>query len=305
MKKNDKEMIKLLLLIILVLAIPLFFISLETIQSLKIVSGINPSKIITNTIDDFYENINLLPKNDDASNVRKSLAEIFRLMNKKDFSKLYSLLTDDMKTTFFPTEKDFSDYMATYLGNMNYSPKFSEYEKLNHEEKDVFIVKVDFIPYSVNEYDIKIDNNNNNVEKTDAFCIFLNDDLTYKFSFLKYIGTKKSNKTFSNDIFSCKILSTELYVTQTAYTIEFTNKSDKEIFINENGIYVRTGVMPKYYETSTYIPPNSTQTIRFMIYTGLNLKESLPKKIFFKDIHSNGKVYFFSLPIEYPVKISI
>lgn len=301
MYKNNKETLKLLLLIILVLAIPLFFISLEMLHNLQIVSAINPSEVLSNTLDDLYENISKIPKNNDASNIRNCLAEIFNLMNEKDFDKLYSLLTDDIKTSIFPTKEAFIDYMGNYLGDEIYSPNFSKYQKLNNEENDVFIVNVNYLPYSTSEEDII---NSPVISKSDTFTIYLNEDLTYKFSFLKYIGTGKSNKNiYENELFSCKLLSTNLYMNQTIFNIEFTNKTDTDMFINSEEIYVVTGLMKKPYSPATLISANSTININFSIYSGLNIKDSLPKEIYFRGVHTNGNVYLFVVSIEYPVEL--
>ena len=181
MYKNKKEIVNLLLLIVIILAIPLIFVSMEFLYNLNIVSEINPNDIVTNTLDELYQNINAVPKNNDASTIRKCLTEIFDLMNKKDYSKLYSLLTEDIKKILFPTEENFIEYMENYLNGNTYSPKFSEYEKLNQEKNDVFIVKVNFLPYSTDEIDI-ITSETPTI--SDTFTIYMVDEKNYKFSFL-------------------------------------------------------------------------------------------------------------------------
>ena len=299
MYKKNKEMPKLILLIILIVAFPIIFISIETIQKIKAVQ-ISTDDLVTNTLDNMYEKIISVPKNNDSSTVRKCLTEIFELMNEKEFGKLYSMLTDDMKENIFKTEEEFEANMQTYLGGESYSPSFSKYQKLNNEKDDVFIVKVGFAPYSTSEETILDDVK---PSKTDTFTIYLSDDKNYKFSFFAYIGSKKARKSYENDAISCKIENTHLYTSKTVFELELTNKLDSDIFIEKNGVFVYTGLMPKYYEKSIAIPANSSIKIQYTVYTGLNLKESLPTKIYLQGIHADGNVYFLSLPISYPVKI--
>lgn len=301
MYKNKQQMITLLFLIILILAIPLIFISLDILQSLKAVSGIDANQILTNALDELYKNITSLPKNESPSTIRKCLTEIFELMNEKEYSKLYSLLTDDIKNLMFPTEESFVSYIEAYLGGNIYSPSFSDYEKLNKEDHDVFIVKTDFIPYSTNEDDII---NNISPSISDTFTLYMDEQSNYKFSFLSYIGSGASNDAFINDSISVHIKTTHLYTSKTVFEIELTNKTDSDIFVDKNGILAYTGVMPRYYGASVIIPANSTADVKFTVYTGFELKDSLPQSLNFKGIHINGMVYFFSLPIKYPIKLS-
>lgn len=302
MYNGKKDAIKLLSLILVVLIVPLIFISLETIQRLKIVSSINPNEVVNNTLDELYKNITSVPKNNDASTLRRTLIEIFDLMNDKDYEKLYSLLSSDMKSTFFNTKEDFINYMeASYLSNEKYSPKFSTYQKLNKEDFPVFIVNVNFLPHSTKEIEIK---DTPDTLKSDTFTIYMTSDSTYKFSFLSYIGTDSSKHEFENDHFICKIASTNLYMNKTTFNIEITNKTDKDIFINPDEVYVRTGLMPKYYSSLVLVPANSKINFLFDIYTGLKLKDSLPGEVYFEGVHVDGMVYLFYLPIKYPVKLS-
>jgi len=301
MYKNTKDMVKLILLVIIVVSIPLFFITVETIHKFKVVSEIDPEKIILSPLDDFYNKISTAPKNNDPSTIRKCLNEIFKLMNEKQFDKLYALLTDDIKNLMFPTQDQFTEFMQSYLNDGTYSPNFSEYQKLNKEKNDVFVVKTRFLPYSTEKNDLL---STGEVSKTDTFTIYFNEDETYSFSFLSYIGTGKSEKTRSTEKFSAKIAETHLYLSQTTYFIEITNKTDSDMFIDEDGIYVYTGLMQKNYSQSSLIPANQTVIIPYTVYTGLTLSDSLPDRIYFSGVHLNGKVYMFSLTPKYPVNIS-
>lgn len=301
MYKNDKEKIQTLLLIVLILLIPLIFISFEAIQKIKIVSELNTEDILTGSLDQVYENINSLPKNTAPSTIRKCLTEIFDLMNESKFDELYTLLTDDLKEYMFPTIGDFSNYMTEYLAGNMYSPNFSTYTKLNKEKNDIFIVPVNFLPYNTSKYNIET---STAPSKLDTFTLYLEDDSHYKFSFLSYIGKGEASEYLESDVFSCKIKSTHLFTSQTIYNIEITNHTDHNIFIDKDEIYVFTGLMPKFYSEYTRIPPKQTTNISYTIYTGSNLRESLPKDIYFRGIHSNGDVYLFSLPINYPVSAS-
>lgn len=300
-KKNRQDMIKLFLLIIFILILPLFFILLETVHSLRTASNIKPEDILTNSLDEIYENISSIPKNNYASDIRKCLTEIFELMNERDYSKLYSLLTDDIKALMFASEEVFGSYMEAYLADELYTPKFEKFEKINNQENDIFILRVYFMPYSTSKEDIS---SSLEAYKSDIFTIYFNEDSTYNFSFLKYIGRESSNKpVYENDLFACN-LTTDLYTSQTTFHINITNKTDIDMFIGEKEIYVITGLVAKYYSPSTFIWANSTSKIDFTIYTGLNLKESLPYTIHFRGINTDGKSYFFTLPIRYPLKLS-
>ena len=298
---NTKEKVQFVLLIIAILVIPLIFISLEFIDRIRKVSEINTDEMIIDSLDLFYNDITSKPQNSDSANIRTIITEIFNFMNEKDYDNLYALLTDDIKNLMFPSQDIFEDYMETYLGDEIYSPKFSKYERLNREENIIFVLNVDFLPRSTSEINIST---NTVPQKSDIFTIYLNDDLTYKFSFLKYIGSGTSSKSIlENDVFSCKLVSTHLYTSNTVFNIEFTNKTESDIFIDKNGISAITGLSPKYYSASILIPTNDTSTINFTIYTGFNLRESLPSEIEFTGIRTNGKVYLFTLPIKYPISL--
>ena len=56
MYKKNKEMPKLILLIILIVAFPIIFISIETIQKIKAVQT-STDDLVTNTLDNMYEKI--------------------------------------------------------------------------------------------------------------------------------------------------------------------------------------------------------------------------------------------------------
>lgn len=298
MKKQQREFLKLVLIILLIIIIPLIFISLEIMQKLR---ENNDTEPVATSLNIMVKEINSTPKNTNASNIRNCLNEIFNLMNKKEYSTLYSLLTDDTKNFIFHDEKTFSNHMEMYLKDGTYSPNFSKYEKLNNTKgTDVFIVDVNFLPYSTSEEDILKDTR---ILKTDTFTIYLNDDLTYKFSFQEYIGTGKGNNIFENDDLTCKLLTSHLYLSKTVFDIEITNKTNSDIVIDNEGIFATTGFSNKYYPASIRIPANNKTVINFPIYTGLNLRSSLPQKIFFQGVRSGEYVHFFSLPVTYPINI--
>lgn len=297
-KKTKMDMIQLILLIILIISIPLLFISFESFQKLRAMYKINNTEVTIPSLEEIYEESTPVYKTTSASDLRNILNEIFELINNKDFDKLYSLLTDDLKELMFPNQDSFDTYMKTSF-NKTYSPSLKRYTKLNKEKNEVFIIDVDFLLKSTKEFNIE----NDNVEKTDTFVIYLDDDGNYKFSFMSFIGTGDAGKTYSKDDFSCKVLQTYLYNKSTTFILEVENKTDSTITIGENEIYCYTGAIPKYYTYATSIAPHTTRKISFIIYTGLSVKNSLPREINIQGIHSNGMVYLFSVPIKYPINL--
>ena len=296
-KKTKTDMIQLILLIILIISIPLLFISLETLQKLRATYKSNMEEIAIPSLEDIHENTPVY-KTTSASDLRNILNEIFELMNNKDIDTLYTLLTDDMKELMFSSQDSFKDYMRTYF-DKPYYPKLKKYTKLNKEKNEVYLIDVNFLLKSTTEFDIE----NDNVEKTDIFVIYLDDDKNYKFSFMSFIGTGPSSKAYSKDDFSCRVLKTYLYNKSATFVIEVENKTDSTITIGENELYCYTGAMPKYYTQPVSIPAHSTRQISFTIYTGLSVKNSLPREIYVQGIHSNGMVYLFSVPVKYPVNM--
>jgi hypothetical protein len=297
-KKTKMDMIQLVLLIILIISIPLLFISFESFQKLRALYKSNNTEVAIPSLEEIYEENSSVYKTTSASDLRNILNEIFELINNKDFNKLYSLLTDDIKELMFPTQDSFESYMKTSF-DKSYSPSIKKYTKLNREKNEVFIIDVDFLLKSTKEFNIE----NDNVEKTDTFVIYLGDDGNYKFSFMSFIGTGDSGKAYSKDDFSCKILKTYLYNKSTTFVIEVENKSDSTITIGENEIYCYTGAVPRYYPYSVSIAPHTTRKISFTIYTGLSVKNSLPSEINIQGIHSNGMVYLFYIPVKYPINL--
>lgn len=303
MNKRTKENAQVLLIVIVILEIVLIFIVAEFIQKLRVASSISPAEVLNTTVENIYSSISTTPKNTDSSTIRKVLTEIFTDMNDRNFDKLYTKLTSDVKSLFFPTKEDFINYMEAFLADEKYSPSFSEYKTLNNQDNDVFIVKVKYIPYSTSENNI-LDTSSSATEKKDTFTIYMTNESSYTFSFMSFIGAEESENKFSNEKFEVKLKKTELYTSQTTFYIELTNKLDTDILIDDDGIYCFTGILPKYYSYPVTIPANSTITIPYTIYTGLNLKESLPKEIYFKGVRVNDKVHMFTVPISYPVKTS-
>jgi len=301
MSKRKNELLQLVLLIILIVSIPLIFICLETVQKFKAVSAINPEDIVTNSLDELYKTILRSSKNDDSSTIRKCLSEIFDLMNNRQFDELYTLLTDDMKEHYFPTKEAFLEHMESSLGEEKYSPSFSKYEKLTSNEDDIFVITTDYLPYSTSKDDIKI---NKDPVTSDTFIIFLKSDSSYKFSFLGYIGNAESlGKTITENV-SIRVASTHLYTTKTVLDIEIANNSPHTVYLEGNNVInVYTGFMPKFYSQSVFVPANTTTTISFTLYTGFTLKNSLPTKLYFNGVQINEKVYFLTLPINYPIKL--
>lgn len=302
MYKNDKDLIKLALLIILVLSIPLVFITLEAIQSMHIVKSQNPVEEIANSLDAMYNDVLAKRQNNDSAKIRTAILEIFNLFNSRDFDKLYGMIIQDMKDLLFPTETDFKIFMDNYLKTEKYSPNFSTYEKLNKTEKDTFIITIQFFKYTTDEDDILTEKK---PLMTDTFTLYFEDDTNYKFAFNSFIGTASPNNTFTNDVLEVKLQKTNLFKTQTIFKFEITNKTDTDIVIDENGIYCYVGFMTNSYPSSVIIPANSSKAVQYTIYTGFNLKTSLPKYLYFKGVRSNGMVYLFSLPIDYPIPISL
>ena len=249
------------------------------------------------SLEEIHENTQTY-KATSASDLRDILNEIFELMNNKDYSKLYPLLTDDMKELMFPTQTSFEQNMRTYF-DKPYSPSFKKCTKLNKEKNEVFLINVNFLLKSTDEFNIE----NDNIEKTDTFVIYLDNDKNYKFSFMSFVGIGPTGKAYSKDDFSCRVLKTYLYNKSTTFIIEVENKTDSTITIGENEIYCYTGAVPKYYTQAVSIPANTTRKISFTIYTGLSVKNSLPREIYIQGIHSNGMVYLFSVPVKYPVNM--
>jgi len=300
MNIRNKEIFKLILLILLILALPLIFISTEIMHKIQALSEIDMSNISVSTLDQAYNNILSTPKNTDPSTIRKCLSEIFTTINEKDYYSLYNLLTEEFKEKFFPTFESFNDYMINYLGETKYSPKFSSYKKFIKDDISIFIVPIDFLPYSLDEENITT-----NVEPlmTSTFTLYIKEDSSYNIALFSYIGTKKNKSVFENDVLKCSLVNTHLYTSQTTFDIEITNKTNSNLFIGENEIYVYTGLVKKYYPNSVFIPANSSSVIEFNVYTGLNLKGALPSELYFYAIHIDDTAYLFKLPIEYPINL--
>jgi len=301
MYRNKNENLKILLLIIVILILPFLFIAVEAIHKIKIVSEIDPAETFSNTLDELYNKITEKPKNTDASDIRKALIAIFNLMNEEKFDELYTLLTDDMKKNMFADKEEFINYMKIYLEDKKYSPSFSNYSKLTTENTNIFIINTSFLPYSTEEnLDASLV-----AEKNDIFLLHFDNNKNYKYSFSSYLGTKEYNNIYEKENLRFNVIATHLYTSKTEYEIEITNKSDSEqLFISNEGIIAFTGVIPNYYPTSIFIPPNTTQKIKLTIYTGLSLKNTLPTELYFYNVFSGEKFYAFTIPVEYPVNIS-
>jgi len=293
MIKLSKEDKLIILTLVLVLGLILIFLSFEIVAKFKIVS--ETEIVETNFLDNLYNTISSLPKNEDPSKIRRILNEIFELINNKDYDKLYNLLADDFKKQVFPTIESFKEHIETNWGNKKYSPSFSSYEKFSN----VYVLRVAFLPENINNSDIT----SKTVSSTsDTFSIHINEDGSYKFSFLGYIGSISPNTKKENDEISILLNKVHLYNSKTIFNLKISNNTNTDFIIEKERISCDVGFRSVYYPSTIWVPANSEQTINFTIYTGLSLSPSLPTEIYFSKILVGDTVYIVRIPITYPIK---
>ena len=225
-KKTKTDMLKLILIIIFVVSIPLLFISFETFQKLRAIYKMNNQEVHIPSLEEIYNENASTYKVTSSSDLKNILNEICDLINDKDFSKLYSMLTDDMKELMFSTQYSFESYMQTSF-DKSYSLELKKYTKLNKEKNEVFLLDVNFLSKSTEEFNIE----NNNIEKTDTFVIYFDEDKNYKFSFMSFIGTGEAGKAYSKDDFSCRVLKTYLYI---FYQILYYFQKEHYLWLHQN-----------------------------------------------------------------------
>jgi len=287
--KEDKIMI---VTLILILCLVLVFLSIEILEKFEKVS--EAETITTSSLDSLYNTITSLPKNEDPSTIRRILNEIFELMNEKEYEKLHELLTNDFKKMYYPTVESLKKQVDETFSGTKYSPAFSTYEKFDN----TYVVKVSYVPKKVSNKDVT---SQEIKSLSDTFSIIINDDGSYKFSFLGYIGGISPNtKKGDNKVF-VELSKVHLYNSQTVFEVKIHNNTEENLVIVNEKIYCTVGLRPVYYPSTILVPKNSTETINFTIYTGLSLAISLPTHIYFEEIITNEKVYMGNLPITYPI----
>ena len=291
MIKLSNENKKLLVILLLIFTTILVVILIDLLLNIYMKS--QPS----NTTPNYSENEVIGEDSTDQqtskqSRLKRAISEIFDLMNAKDFEKLYSLLSDEYKESAFNNSFDkFSKFMTNYCDD-KYVPVFDSYSNV----ENVYIVPVKFMLESIsNDYITEY----TSAKKSDTFTItFLAND-TYKFSFSKFIGEKKLNESAKNEDIKVELTKSILYDSESEFYISITNNSDKTIDITDKNIYCFTGIKQRFYKDNFSIPPHTVADVRFVIPTGLSIRNALPDKIYFNDILVGEKKHSLILNVKY------
>lgn len=242
------------------------------------------------------EEILAKPENPRPSMIRKSLNEIFELINNKDYEKLFTLASSDFKKSMFNDDLDtFSEFMNSYI-TKKYSPYFTEYERFGN----TYMILVSFVPYSNTDEDII---NTKKPENSDTFFLHYLDDDSYTFSFLGYVGEKELGKGVENSQFRVILNKTVLYKNKSEFHFTITNNSSSSITIKGDDIYCYTGIKPRFYSESIYISPNSSTDFTFSVGTGLSIPTAVPNEISFKNIIVSGNKYSFYINTDFCVDV--
>lgn len=153
--------------------------------------------------------------------------EIVDLMNKKEYEKLYSMLKDDYKQYYFDEYEKFETYIQKYAA-IEYVPKYTSY----YREGNKYIVVTEFL-----QREYTRDNLVNGVmNKYDIITIEKGKNGAYKFALSNFIESTQNNKTKGNDKLEVAIMRTTRYAEKTEVKLLITNKSDKNIYIDNKNI---------------------------------------------------------------------
>lgn len=271
---------------VLLIVINDFFLNWQKLQDVSI------DVELPNELDALIEKISASPKNSTSFALRENINEIFRLMNNKQYEKLYDLLSDDFKENMFNNDAEsFSNFMEGYADQI-YSPNYDTYKKYNN----VYMVSIGFIPYSNSDEDII---NTSSLQKTDTFILTDLGNSTYKFSFMGFVGERKINKGKGNSLFNIVLNKTVLARTYSEFHFTVNNTSDKSITISPKQIYCYTAVMPRFYNHTIIIPAESSKDLCFYIGVGLSSSNALPASIEFYKIAVGEDEYTFSIDTKY------
>lgn len=236
------------------------------------------------------------PKNTRPAMIRKSLNEIFSLMNNQDYEKLFDLVSDDFKKEMFNDDlNNFSKFMESY-GDAKYSPYFTEYKRFD----DTYMVLVSFVPYSNTDEDII---ETKKPKKSDTFFIKYLDEDNFTFSCLRYVGEKELGRGVQNSQFKVILNKTVLYKTKSEFYFTITNNTDTTITLDYKDVYCYTGVKPRFYPTPITISPNSSKDFTFSVGTGLSIASAVPNEIYFNDVVVNENEYSFHIDTDFCVDI--
>lgn len=289
--ENKKLLMILIIIFVMIFAVIIIDFYLNAQMAFEAAKNIGAPEL-----DLSFEKLLAEPKNTQPSRIRRSLNEIFDLINNKDYNELFKLVSSDFKKSTFNDDLDtFTEFMSGYV-NKKYSPYFTEYERFGN----TYMVLVSFVPYSNTDEDII---NTKKPEISDTFFLHFLDDDSYTFSFLGYVGEKKMGNGVENSQFRVILNKTVLYKNKSEFHFTITNNSSSAINIGKESIYCYTGVMPRFYQYPVSVSPNSSTDFTFSIPTGLSIDLALPLEISFKNILVNGNTYSFNIDTDYCVEI--
>lgn len=289
--ENKKILIFLIIMFVMIFSAVIIDFYLNAQMAFSSVRDFKPSKLEIS-----LEELLAKPDNTHPSMIRKSLTEIFELMNNKEYEKLFSLVSSDFKKSMFDDNlNDFSQFMNSYASKQ-YSPYFTEYERFGN----TYMVLVSFVPYSNTDEDII---NTKKPENSDTFFIRYSDDGSYTFSLLGYVGEKELGNGVENSQFRVILNKTVLYKNKSEFYFTITNNSSSPISIDGDDIYCYTGVKSRFHSKPVYVSPSSSTDFTFSVGTGIYIPNAVPNEIYFKNVEVNGNKYSFYIDTDFCVNI--
>jgi len=211
--------------------------------------------------------------------------EVVELMNKKDFKTLYGMLKEDYKSYLFSDYAQFESYMEKYA-YAQFTPKYSSY----YRDGNKYIVIIDYLQKEYNRNDLV----NGVGNKYDIVTIEKDKKGEFRFALGNFIESEQNNKSAKKDDLEFTILRTTRYAETTEVKILVTNKSNENIYFENNNIRVNsTGGKAAVLSSLplTVIKPDATLVVNLEVSTKYNSHKNFTGCIFTGVKSESGKIY--------------
>jgi len=220
---RKRKKIKILLSFILILFgiafIASIIISTISMMDLYITSNYEDSTIREQQKTIIYgENI----KEEEYISDEEIIDKFIQYCNKGKTKEAYELISEDCKEVYYSSEKEFKEL---YLEHIFYNQRIYELQSwISNKDNNTYKIKLMNDLFDRGEY-----NNSSFIE--DYYTVITKDN-ERKISINKFIEKEEINKSKEDDGINIKVTEKEVYMEYEIYTIEVSNDSENDIYLD-------------------------------------------------------------------------
>ncbi len=218
-----------------------------------------------------------------SEDLGKFINQFFTYCIEHDPYTAYSMLANDTKQLFYPTEELFEKnyYQSKFLGDKQFS--FQSWSS----SKSIFI-------YQVKIFDNMLATGKTSDNYIEEYVTISNENGEYKLNLNSYLGKKTINKKTENDDMIVQVLNVDRYLDYEVYTLSIQNKRNAKILLDtrrkSGSCYVKDKLNNKFEallyenkENDFLYSPNEKKTIQIKFNDAYRLNLEI-KSINFSDI---------------------